>query len=114
MDIMATCLDVTGIAYPETYKGQTIEPLEGISIMPILRKKKFAGHQTLAWEHEGGKAFRAGDWKISALRNRDWELFNLATDRTETKNLATENPEKLKELMGLWEDWAGRMKIEMK
>ena len=113
MDIMATCLDVTGAQYPKTYKGNNIESLEGISLLPILQKKKYTGHQTLAWEHEGGRAFRKGDWKISALRNKDWELFNLATDRTETRNLAAENPEKLKELIGLWEQWAKRMKIKL-
>ena len=112
MDIMATCLEITGASYPETYNGNKIEPLEGISLLPIFRKKKFEGHPTLAWEHEGGRAFRSGDWKITAMRNRDWELFNLVTDRTETKNLAESNPEKAKELIDGWNSWARRMKIE--
>jgi len=111
MDIMATCLEITGCAYPDTYNGNKIEPLEGISLLPILRDKKYEGHKTLAWEHEGGRAFRSGHWKISAQRKGEWELYNLKNDRTETKNLAEENPEKLKELVGLWNSWADQMRI---
>ena len=109
---MATCLEVTGSAYPQNYNGNIIEPLEGISLLPVLRGEKFEGHETLAWEHEGGRAFRAGDWKISALRKGNWELFNLKSDRTETRNLTEENPEKLKELVNQWNSWADKMEIE--
>lgn len=111
MDIMATCLEVTGCAYPETYNSNKIEPLVGISLLPVLRGKKYEGHKSLAWEHEGGRAFRSGDWKISALRKGNWELFNLNNDRTETRNMAEENPEKLMELVGLWNSWAEKMGI---
>jgi len=112
MDIMATCLEVTGSAYPQKYNGNIIEPLEGLSLLPVLIGKKYEGHKTLAWEHEGGRAFRSGDWKISALRKGNWELVDLKSDRTGTRNLAVENPEKLKELTNLWNSWADKMGIE--
>jgi len=35
-------------------------------------------------------------------------------DRTETRNLAEENPEKLKELVSLWNKWAEKMGLDIK
>jgi len=114
MDIMATCLDISGASYPDVYNGNRIEPLQGISLLPILKGREREGHKTLGWEHEGGRAFRSGDWKISALRKGNWELFNVKNDRTETRNLAEENPEKLKELVSLWNKWAEKMGLDIK
>jgi arylsulfatase A-like enzyme len=70
--------------------------------MYLIFKNVRATHDTLFWEHEGGRAVRVGDWKIAALKNKDWELFNLAADRTETNNLAAIYPDKLKQLDALW------------
>ena len=35
-DVMATCLDVAGADYPETYNEHDILPLEGTSLTPIF------------------------------------------------------------------------------
>ena len=32
--------------------------------------------------------------------------FNLATDRTETQDVATQQPDKVRELKSLWQQWA--------
>jgi arylsulfatase A-like enzyme len=74
--------------------------------MPLIYKGLKSTNDTLFWDHEGGRAARLGDWKISALKNREWELFNLAEDRTETNNLASKNPEKVSQLNGLWIAWS--------
>jgi arylsulfatase len=59
----------------------------------------------LFFHHENKKALRQGDWKITTIEDgASWELYNLAEDRGETQNLAEENPEKLEELVELWED----------
>ena len=34
VDVMATILDVTGARYPREFKGQTIQPMEGVSLRP--------------------------------------------------------------------------------
>ena len=63
----------------------------------------------LFWEHEGGRAVRAGDWKLVAEQGDSWELYNLGTDRTEQHDLIAACPEKAKELTAAWEAWAARV-----
>jgi arylsulfatase len=35
----------------------------------------------------------------------DWELYNLSSDPAELNDVASQNPEKVKELMTLWDDY---------
>lgn len=39
IDIMATCIDVSGASYPKTYQGQSIIPYEGKSLVPAFENK---------------------------------------------------------------------------
>jgi arylsulfatase A-like enzyme len=109
MDILPTCLELAGADYPITVNGFKTSPPEGKNLMPVIHRKIRTQHDTLFWEHEGGRAARIGDWKISALKNKSWELFNLAEDRTETNNLAKEYPDKVEQISVLWEDWYKRV-----
>jgi arylsulfatase len=106
IDIMATCLDVAGIDYPETFRGRTLVPLEGKSLVPIFHGKDRAGHVALFWEHEGNRAVRQGKWKQVAREGAEWELYDLKADRTELHDLARKHPEKVQELSRLYEQWA--------
>ena len=54
----------------------------------------------------GNKAIRKGGWKLVSQYKSEWELYDLKSDRTETHNLAAQNPEKVKELAALWQQWA--------
>jgi arylsulfatase A-like enzyme len=109
MDILPTCLELAGAKYPGEYQGNTITPLEGKSLLPILKGQKREGHEMLFFEHEGGRAVRIGDWKLVALANRKWELYHVAADRTETHNLAERYPDKVKAMLGQWQQWARRV-----
>lgn len=114
IDIMPTCLHLARASYPEQYRGHRIEPYEGISLAPFIAGEDFKGNDTLYWEHSGGRAIRAGDWKLSALRNRQWELFNLKDDLTETMDLSCSYPEKVQEMNALWRTWAERVGLDIK
>jgi arylsulfatase A-like enzyme len=103
IDIMATCMDAGGAAYPSNKI-----PLEGKSLVPVFEGKTRKGHEYLAWEHEGNRAVRQGDWKLVSRHPGDWELYNLAQDRTETNNLAPREPERVKAMAALWDSWAKR------
>ena len=109
IDILPTCLELAGAEYPSQINGFETTPPIGKSLMPVIRKELTATNDTLFWEHEGGKAFRNGDWKIAALNNRKWELFNLASDRTETTNLAEKYPERLNDMIRHWQTFYDRL-----
>jgi arylsulfatase len=103
IDIMPTLLDAAGASYP----GDRI-PLEGQSLLPMLRGGRPGPERTFFWEHEGNRAVRQGDWKLVAGFKREWELYNMASDRTELLNLASKHPARVRELSALYDRWANR------
>jgi len=108
IDIMATCLDVAAVKYPETYQGRELVPLQGKSLLPILEGKKRQGHESICWEHEGNRAIRQGKWKLVAAHGQAWELYDLEADRTELNNLANKYPERVDQLKAMYQSWAQR------
>lgn len=114
MDIMPTCLDLAGAHYPAQYAGHTLTPLDGRSLSPLLTSGKREGHENLFFEHEGGRAVRAGDWKLVAVPNETWRLYNLADDRTETNDLAARYPERVESMSHQWEQWAAEVGLKKK
>ncbi|NQV24995.1 MAG: arylsulfatase, partial [Rhodopirellula sp.] len=66
IDIMATCVDVSGADYPKTVKDNDIKPLEGVSLLPAFSSHSLNRKQPLFWEHEGNRAVRDGNWKLVA------------------------------------------------
>ena len=91
--------------------GVGIEPSEGISLLPAFQGRPRAAHECLYWEHEGNRAVRCGQWKLVAVDKGPWELYDMRTDRPELHDLAGEQPDKLKELAGIYEDAAKRWGI---
>ena len=77
-------------------------PRPGRSLVPSFASDSIV-ERTLWWSHEGNRALRKGNWKISAAGlSGPWELYEMTGDRTETNNLATSQPSKLNELQQLW------------
>ena len=106
IDIMTTCCDVAGAEYPESFKGQSITPMPGISLVPVFKGKDREAHDALFWEHMGNRAVRMGDWKLVSKKNDSWELYNLAKDRTELKDLSDQEPKKKQEMLRAYGKWA--------
>ena len=101
IDIAPTMLELAG-GDPKELNGQFEAP--GISLVPFLNENEKTDRPPLFFNHAQKKALRHGDWKVATIEEDGaWELYKLATDRGETRNLADENPEKLEELVGLWE-----------
>ena len=108
IDIMATCLDVAGVAYPPAFGGRKVLPLEGKSLLPIFQGKRREGHEALCWQLRGSRAVRMGKWKLVALRRKPWELYDMEADRAETNNLADRYPQRVKEMTAIHRAWARR------
>ena len=106
MDLMSTCLDVAGAKYPEKMNGHDITPTPGHSLVPSFTDAKAPGHDFLVWAHENNRAVRQGKWKLVAVAGHPWELYDIEADRTELHDLAADQPEKVAELIKLFNGWA--------
>jgi arylsulfatase len=121
IDIVPTCLEVSGVPYPKNFNQNVIQPLEGISLVPAFNNKS-TNREFIFWEHSANRALRMGNWKVVARVNSQskftpadenvWELYDLEKDPSETNNLATKYPEKLKEMTARWEKEALRTKAK--
>lgn len=109
LDVFATASSVAGIDMPEN------RITDGVNLLPYLTgENNGPPHASLYWRMQHKTALRHGDWKIvrhatRATRNRQFELYNLAADLSETTDLASEEPEKLRELLGRWQQFENQM-----
>ena len=115
IDLMATCVDVAGAKYLAEYKGQTIKPMEGRSLVPAFANRPIQ-REAIYWEHEGNRAVRVGNWKLVAKGRAgqdevDWELYNIETDRSELHNLARQQPDRVKQMSAQWRAYAERANV---
>lgn len=110
IDLMPTCLELAGVEYPATLNGHPLTPLAGQGLVPVFQGKS-QEPRTLAWEHEGNRAIRVGDWKLVAQYGGEWELYDLKNDRTELHSLANDKRAKAKELAAQWQQWADHVGV---
>jgi arylsulfatase len=110
IDIMATCVDVSGATYPKRFKDNDIQPMEGVSLVPAFEGRPIE-REALYWEHEANCAVRVGDWKLVRKRGRPWELYDMKADRTETNDLAGQHPDRVKKMGDMWDRYAVRTKV---
>ena len=112
VDFMPTLIELAGRRYPKTVRGKRILPVEGKSLVPILRGHDRQGHQTLCWFLFGNRAVRQGKWKLVWGRTAaKWELYDMEADRTETNNLAERLPQRVEQMSTAWHQWAKRTEV---
>ncbi|WP_291168037.1 arylsulfatase [Gimesia sp.] len=119
IDIMPTLIDVAEAKYPDTFSGNTIPALDGISLRPALQGEPLNRTEPLFIEHESNAFVRAGDWKLvgrgvspaKGYQSQKWELYDLKTDRTELNDLATRRRAIVNDLAHKWEAWAKRVGV---
>jgi arylsulfatase A-like enzyme len=102
LDILPTSLAAAGVDTDPAWK------LDGVNLLPYLTgENSDRPHETLYWRFGHQWAIRHDDWKLVAGNGGDLngELHNLADDITESKNLAADNPDKVRELKALWDEW---------
>ena len=111
-DIMPTLLDVAGAAKPDAIDGREVLPMQGQSVLDLFAGKSdvaYSGASTVGYEIFGFKAFVDGSWKIvwlpKPVGTGDWELFHLSNDPAELHDLSAEQPDRLKEMVALWNQY---------
>ncbi len=109
VDFYPTFLEIAEAEKPEDYK------LDGVSIYPLITRNEKPDRKTLFWHYPSetanavprmASAVRDGDFKlIEFYGDERQELYNLKTDPEEKFDLSKENPEKVKELHTLLDNW---------
>jgi arylsulfatase A-like enzyme len=105
LDVMPTCVNLAGGAVDPAWK------LDGVNLLPYLTgENKGRPHQTLCWRIDGMWAIRHGDMKLVVGEpGHAPELFNLAADVGEKNDLAVSQPDKVKELKLIWDQWNAQL-----
>ncbi len=121
LDILPTAMAAAGIDPAPEWQ------LDGVNLLPHLRKENSRSpHDALYWRSFGQMVVRQGDWKLVSytskidegemLRSDSREqttphrLYNLRMDIAETNDLASSEPEKVTELLSLWNAWNAEMR----
>jgi arylsulfatase len=109
-DIMPTILDIADVSHTGEFDGRSVRPMQGQSVLDFLAGETdtaYSGANQVGYELFGLKAFFVGDWKILRMprpfASGEWELYDLKKDPGETNDLSSEYPEKVQEMIALWE-----------
>jgi arylsulfatase len=111
VDIVPTILEATQLPAPTSVNGVAQQPMPGVSMLYTFTdgaaktRKKSQYYEML-----GSRAIWADGWKAVAWHKKDtpysedkWELYHTDVDPTEFNDVAAANPQKLKELLDLWQ-----------
>ena len=113
MDLAPTILEMANLSHPApSYKGREVVSMRGTSMIPFLRGQRTGVHDKefiQGWETCGRAAIRKGDWKAVWIPKpkgpERWQLYDLGADKGEIEDLADKEPERLKELLKLWDQY---------
>ena len=113
MDIAPTLLSLASIPHPHpTYRSRPVVPMLGKSLLPYLSGRAPLVHdpsEAFGWELCGRAAIRLDSYKADFIPipkgTGAWQLYDLSKDPGEVTDIADQNPEKLKQLLGLWEKY---------
>jgi arylsulfatase A-like enzyme len=137
IDMVPTVLEALGIEAPDSIKGVTQSPIEGLSFAHTFDKAgapsrhvtqyfEMMGHRSIY--HDGwravcpwpGTSFKeAGAFfgapidkdKLTSLDATGWELYHVEKDFAENHNLASTNKAKLIEMIATWYVEAGKYNV---
>ncbi|MFM2131817.1 MAG: arylsulfatase [Opitutia bacterium] len=117
MDLLPTLAEACGAPLLRERAGVKVPPPSGVSLLPAMKGRELPP-RPIPTAHQGARGLRLGDWKaVWGKRQNDpvrWELYDLSKDPGETVDLADRHPAKLRELTDAWDDWAGRVGVDVK
>jgi arylsulfatase len=126
-DIAPTILEAAGVAVPKSYAGVEQQPMDGVSMLYAFNDARADNRKERQYyEMFGNRAIWVDGWKAVTLHaNRmpwdvnvvlpfdddKWELYHVAEDFSESRNLAEENPEKLAEMVAIFDEEAWKYNV---
>ena len=127
-DIAPTILDAAGITLPASVNGIAQKPFDGSSMLTTITTPKAPEyHPTQYFEVFGHRSIYHEGWMASAFHERlpwnmrlqserpfsedHWELFDLSRDPTQAVDLSASRPEKLREMIALFESEAAKNQV---
>jgi arylsulfatase A-like enzyme len=115
-DIVPTVYDLIGVQPPAVRRGLEQLDVTGHPFSSLLADPAAPATNTVQYFENGGSlAIVAGEWKAVLKHTagvdhatESWELYHLAVDRSECNDLAASQPDKLAEMVALWDSEAER------
>ena len=127
IDVVPTILEASGIKQPQYVNGIAQKPLDGVSMLYSFNDANAASTRTTQYfEMLGNQAIYHDGWVAAArigvpwttagkdpalLKNPKWELYHVAEDFSEANDLAASNPDKLKELLVVFDREAKKYNV---
>ena len=137
IDMVPTVLEALGLEPPESVKGVTQSPLEGVSFAHTFKNVNAPSqHVTQYFEMIGHRSIYHKGWravcpwpgpsfteakqgfgmpisaeKLTELDATKWELYHVAEDFAENYNVAAENRSRLIEMIAQWYVEAGKYNV---
>ena len=126
-DIAPTIMQAAGIEVPDEIYGVEQQPMDGVSMMYAFNDAAAPNRKERQYyEMFGNRAIWVDGWKAVTLHanrmpwdvnvvlpfeNDEWELYHVAEDFSESTNLAAANPEKLHELIAIFDEEAWKYNV---
>jgi len=137
IDLTPTVLEMLDLDPPETVKGVTQSPIEGVSFAPTLDNAKAVSRHVIQYfEMMGHRALYHDGWRavcpwpgpsfaeagkpfgtpipaetLTELDAHHWELYHVAEDFAENHDIAAENRPKVIEMVTQWYVEAGKYHV---
>ena len=119
VDVVPTILEVSGLPAPTSVNGTKQMPIHGVSMAYTFADANAKTRKKSQYfEMLGSRAIWAEGWTAVTWHKKEtpweddkWELYNTEVDFTQANDLAAKNPEKLKELIALWEAEAKKYNV---
>jgi len=109
IDVLPTLAEITGSRRPDTWPGREVEPLAGVSLVPLLTGGELERRPPIHLLFSLDRGLRDGDWKLVSYKSEPWELYHIATDRTELRDVAAVHPEIVARMARQWTEMARDM-----